>query len=70
MTKKAGLGVFIINTQVHPPQTIYIKVVMAASSSVLMAEATALALATEITMHLNLQNMNFLSDNQELVYFS
>jgi hypothetical protein len=43
---------------------------MAASSSVLMAEATALALAAEITMRLNLQNMNFLSDNQELVHFS
>jgi hypothetical protein len=27
-------------------------------------------LATEITMRLNLQNMNFLSDNQELVHFS
>jgi len=69
MPKRAGIGVFIINTQVHPPQHIYIKAVMAASYSVLMAEAAALALAADISKRLNLQHMNFLSDNQELVHF-
>jgi hypothetical protein len=46
--KRAGLGVFIINTEMHPPQNIYIKGVLSDSSSVLMAEATALALAAAV----------------------
>jgi hypothetical protein len=38
-------------------------------STVLMAEAAALALATAITERMHLCHTNFLSDNQELVQF-
>jgi HEAT repeat protein len=36
----------------------------------MMAEAAAMALAAEITERLNLNNINFLSDNQQLVQYS
>ena len=55
--------------QVRPPQHIYIKAAMLDLSSVLMAEAAALALAATVTEQLNLQHTTFLSDNQELVLF-
>jgi hypothetical protein len=63
------LGVFIINTQVHPPQNIYIKAAMKDSTSVIMAEAAVLALAAAVTAQLEMYHTNFLSDNQELVSF-
>lgn len=69
LPRKAGIGVFIINTQVQPPQKIYIKAAMQHSTSVLMAEAAALALATAITAHMHLQHTNFLSDSQQMVDF-
>lgn len=50
-------------------QTIYVKATMSAASSVLMAEAAALALAAIITEKIGLQRVNFLSDNQQLVNF-
>jgi len=56
---KTIIGVFIINIQVQPTQTIYIKTVMIESTSVLMAKATALALVAR----LNLQYINLLSVN-------
>jgi hypothetical protein len=34
-----------------------------------MAEAAALALAATVTAHIQIQRINFLSDNQELVNF-
>jgi hypothetical protein len=43
--KRAGLGIFIINAQVHPIQKVFIQGAMDNSASVLMAEAAALALA-------------------------
>jgi putative N-acetylmannosamine-6-phosphate epimerase len=46
--RNAGIGVFIINTQVQPPQQVYIKATMKDFTSVLMAEAAALALATTV----------------------
>lgn len=67
--RKAGIGIFIINTQVQPPQNIYIKAAMQDSASVLMAEAAALALAAAVTARLQIQHTNFLTDNQELVHF-
>ena len=69
MSRRAGIGVFIINMQVQPPQHIYIKATMLESTSVLMAEAAALALAATVTERLHLQHTNFLTDNQELVLF-
>jgi len=68
-TKNAGLGVLIINTQVHPSQNIYIKASMTDSTSVLMAEAAAMALGAAVTDRLQLHHTNFLSDSQELVSF-
>jgi ribonuclease HI len=65
----AGIGLFIINTQVQPTQTIYIKAKMMGATSVLMAEAAAIALAAIVTDRLNLQQIHFLSDNQQLVQF-
>jgi len=50
-------------------QTIYIKAIMKDTTFVLMAEAVALALATTITNLLGLQQVSFLSDNQQLVHF-
>jgi hypothetical protein len=54
--------------QVNPPQSVYVKAAITYSSSVLMAEAAALALAATITHQLHLQHTNFLTDNQELVH--
>jgi hypothetical protein len=50
-------------------KNIYIKAGIADSVSVVMAEAAALALAAAVTERLHLNNINFLSDNQELVNF-
>lgn len=44
----AGIGVFIVNTQMQPTQTVYIKAKLTNSSSVIMAEAAALALAAAV----------------------
>jgi hypothetical protein len=43
--RDAGIGIFIVDTQVQPPHSIFIKAAMKNSSSVIMAEAAALALA-------------------------
>jgi ribonuclease HI len=67
--RNAGIGVFIINTCLQPPQQVYIKAMLKDTASVLMAEAAALALAALVTHHLQLNNVTFLSDNQQLVHF-
>jgi ribonuclease HI len=48
---------------------IYIKATLDATASVLMAEAAALALAAIITDRFGLQQVDFLSDSQQLVHF-
>jgi hypothetical protein len=50
-------------------QTIYIKALMKGTSSVLLAKAATLALAATATNLLDLQQVSFLSDNQQLVHF-
>jgi hypothetical protein len=65
----AGIGLFIINTQVQPAQTIYIKATMTTTTSVLMGEAAAIALAAVVTHRLGFQQVTFLSYNQQLVHF-
>jgi hypothetical protein len=67
--RNAGIGLFIINTQVNPVQTIYIKAMMTATTSVLMVEAAAMALAAFVTDCLSMHRIIFLSDNQLLVPF-
>jgi ribonuclease HI len=65
--KAAGLGIFIINTDVNPPFSIFINTYMQDSTSVLMAESTALALAISLCRRMNLQHTSFFSDSQLLV---
>jgi hypothetical protein len=60
---------FIVNTNSQPVQTIYVKATLSEATSVLMAEAAALALAALITDKLGLRQVTFLSDNQQLVNF-
>lgn len=67
--RSAGLGIFFVNPQVRPTQTIYIKAHVSGVHSVLMAEAAALSLAATISDHLNYTNTTFLSDCQQLVQF-
>lgn len=67
--RAAGLGVLLVNTQVQPAQTIYIKAIMSDAHSVIMAEAAALALAATVTDLLNFNNTAFLSDCKQLVHF-
>ena len=59
-SRNAGIRLLIINTQVQPAQTIYIKALMTATTSVLMAEAAARALAAIVTDCLGLQQVTFL----------
>jgi ribonuclease HI len=67
--RKAGLGVFILNLQEQPAQVLYITAAIYDCSSVIMAEAAGLALASAITANLNLTGVNFLSDSEQLVRF-
>jgi ribonuclease HI len=67
--KSARLGVFIVNTEAQPTQTVYIKATLQECSLVLMTEAAGLALAVQITQLMELTNITFLSDCQQLVQF-
>lgn len=67
--RKAGLGVFFLNTCPGESGTIYIKALVQRCTSVLMAEAAALALAARTALALGIQRPLFLSDNQRLVTF-
>lgn len=68
-SREAVLWIFIINTQVQPIQKIYIQGRINNTSTVLMAEGAALALATLVASLLQLQSPNYLSDNQQQVSF-
>jgi len=68
-TTQAGLGVFIINTDENPPISIFVKALLQESSSVLMAESAALALATDLLNQIQCTRYTIFSDNQQLVYF-
>jgi ribonuclease HI len=67
--RDAGLGVFIVNTQVNPPLNIFIKAAMKVSSSVLMAETAAIALAARVLQSLQMQQCTILTNSQQLVHF-
>lgn len=68
--RRAGIGVFILILQEQStPQAIYIKAKLHGCTSVLMAEAAALALASVVTNKFNLTGVTFLSDNEQLVHF-
>ena len=63
-SRMAGLGIFFVNTQIQPAQTIYIKAHMSRVQSMIMAEAAALAIAAMVNHSLNFNNTVFLSDCQ------
>lgn len=63
--RKPGLGVFILYSERQ--EKFFIKAQVKHCSSVLMAEAAALALAANITSRLQISQMSFLTDNQALV---
>jgi len=65
----AGLGVFILNFQEQTPQAIYVKARLDDCSSVIMAEAASLVLASAVGHNLNLSGVNFLLDYEQLVHF-
>jgi hypothetical protein len=62
--KQAGLGIFIINTHVQPPLSIFIKATMQDSSSVIMAESAAMALVAQLLNQVQCHQATLLSDNQ------
>jgi ribonuclease HI len=64
--KFAGLGIFIVNTADNPPFSIFIKAFMQDSTSVLMAESAALALAFSLCRKMNLEHTQFYTDSQLL----
>jgi ribonuclease HI len=65
--KPAGLGIFIVNTDINQPFSIFIKAFLQVSSLVLMAESAALALAIYLCRNMNLEQVQFYSDSQLLV---
>ena len=69
VTKQAGLGVLLINTDEHPPTSIFIKAIMQVSSSVIMEESAALAFAANLLNQLQCRRSTILSNNQQLVHF-
>jgi hypothetical protein len=69
MPRPAGIGIFIVNMQVQPPLKLQVNATLSDASSVIMAEAAGLAIAANIAQLMNLQHINFFTDNQELVSF-
>ena len=65
----AGIGIFILNFQAHPAQSIYIKTRMQNCYSVLMGEAAALTLGAKLIQALQISQCFFLSDSEQLVRF-
>jgi len=66
-TRKAGLGVFILDPSRRCK--LYVKAQLQQVSSVLMAEAASLTLAAQITSLLRLEDVTFLTDSQLMVNF-
>jgi hypothetical protein len=64
VSRFAGLGIFIVNTL-----PIFIKIKQKECSSVIMAEAAALAIGAHLLNALDVQQPFFLTDNQLLVNF-
>jgi hypothetical protein len=65
----AGLRIFMVTTLQNAASTIFIKIKLMECSYVIMAEASALAIAAKLLNALNVQQPFFLTDNQLLVNF-
>jgi len=65
--RNAGLGVFLLD----PVKgfNFYIKASLQNSSSIIMVESAAMALAADVTSLLNISDMSFITDNQILATF-
>ena len=57
--RPAGLGVFILNFQEQTPQAIYVKARLDDCSSVIMAEAASLVLASAVGHNLNVSRLDW-----------
>ena len=68
-TRKAGLGIFIVNAHQPNQSAVYIKAIFPQTTSVLMVEAAVLMLAVDIASALQIRQPTFLSDNQQLMTF-
>jgi hypothetical protein len=69
-SRKVGLGIYIIDLQVNPMNTIYIRATHNKIFSVVNVEAAALALAATILTKLNLGEIAYFSDCSQLVDFN
>jgi ribonuclease HI len=67
--RQAGIGIKFVNMQVQPPNAIYIKAIVKEVSSVVMAEAAALALAASTATNLGFMQVSFLTDSSQLYHF-
>lgn len=67
--RTARLGIFFLLMQEQATETIYIKAKLHACTSVLMAEAAALALASAIARKFQIEGINYLSDCEQLTHF-
>jgi hypothetical protein len=69
VSRMAGLRIFMVTTLQNAASTIFIKIKLMECSYVIMAEASALAIAAKLLNALNVQQPFFLTDNQLLVNF-
>lgn len=67
--RTAGIGIMFVNSQVSPVNVTYIKAIVHKVSSVVMAEAGALAIAARIAASLNYTDLSFLTDSSQLAHF-
>jgi hypothetical protein len=67
--RQAGISIFIVNTDMSPPFSFFIKASMQQASSVLMAESAGLALAASVLNRMHISDAHFLVDNQLLVNY-
>ena len=65
----AGIGIVFVNMQGDPGNKLFIKAIIKDASSVIMAEAGALALAARIAVSMGYTNVSFFSDSSQLVQF-
>lgn len=67
--KTAGIGIYFINMQENPPNFLSFRALATNVSSVIMAEAIALALASAIASSFNFQRVTFHTDSGILQQF-
>jgi hypothetical protein len=61
--RRAGLGIYVVNLQVHPTNFIYIMVTIQETHNVVFAEAAALALAVVVLNRLGFNHVDFHLDS-------